>query len=187
MKYQSRPLNAESSAVEAGKCVKQHQTAAGTTFQSETYAALDSIPIDGIDSTEAILNWYNQVDLEIYNHSDDVYKQYYEQLANRSNECDQLLGQIDSALNSLKVLETEYNFVSNKTSSLNSTSEKLIAEQKRLNEIGDDIMKRLYYFAQVEQITQRLQSPTISVASDIFLQTLNRIDECLDYLKSNVR
>lgn len=166
--------------------MKQHQTARGGTFQSRTFSNLDTISVDGIDSTQAFLNWYNQVDLEVYNHSDDVYKQYYEQLANRSNECDQLLAQIDASLNSLNVLETEYNFVSNKTSSLNSASEKLIAEQKQLNEIGDEIMKRLYYFAQVEQISQRLQSPTISVSSEIFLHTLNRIDECLDYLKTNV-
>lgn len=147
---------------------------------------MNTIPLDGIDSTQAFLDWYNQVDLEIYNHSDDVYNQYYDQLANRCKECDQLLEQIDAALKSLGALETEYNFVSNKTSSLNSASEKLIAEQKCLNEIGDEIKKRLYYFTQFEQISQRLSSPTISVSSDIFLQTLNKIDECLDYLKSNV-
>lgn len=146
-----------------------------------------AIENDGIDSTQAFLDLYNQVDLEIYNHSDDIYRDYYDQLAARTHECDQLLDQIDSSLQSLNVLETKYNFVSNKTSSLNSASEKLIAEQKRLNEIGDDIIKRSYYFAQVEQIMQRLQSPTISVSSDIFLQTLNRIDECLDYLNTNVR
>lgn len=156
------------------------------TFHSKSLVDLDEIPVDGIDSTQSFLSWYNRVDLEIYDHSDDIYKQYYDQLANRSEECDQLLSQIDAALNSLGALETEYNFVSNKTSSLNSASEKLIAEQKQLNEIGEEIKKRLYYFTQAEQISQRLQSPTISVSSEIFLQTLNKIDECLVYLRTNV-
>lgn len=139
-----------------------------------------------INTTQEFLDWYNTVDLEIYEHSDDVYRQYYDQLANRNKDCDKLLNQIDTALKSLSTLDTEYNFVSNKTSSLNTASEKLIAEQKQLNTIADEIKRRLYYFTQVEQISQRLLSPVISVSSEIFLQTLNRIDECLEYIEKNV-
>jgi len=76
--------------------------------------------------------------------------------------------------------------VSDKTSSLNTASEKLILEQRKLNEIGDEIKQRLHYFTQAEQLSQRLHSPTLSVASEIFMQTLNSIDECLLNLKSNV-
>lgn len=96
------------------------------------------------------------------------------------------MNQIDVALKSLTSLGTEYNFVSNKTSSLNLASEKLIAEQTQLNAIADEIKRRLYYFTQVEQIAQRLQSPVISVSSEIFLQTIKRIDECLAYIEGNV-
>lgn len=87
---------------------------------------------------------------------------------------------------SIQSLESEYNFVSNKTSSLNSASEQLIQEQKKLNEIGNEIKRRLHFFTQSEQLMQRLHSPTLSVSSEIFLETLNKIDECLEYLQSNV-
>lgn len=126
------------------------------------------------------------INLEAYNHTNTIYKEYYEQLLNRSEECDKILIQIDSALISLTALHQEYNFVSNKTSSLNTASEKLILEQKQLSEISYEIKRRLHYFTQAEQIAQRLQSPTLSVSSEIFVETLNKIDECLDYLKSNV-
>lgn len=69
---------------------------------------------------------------------------------------------------------------------MNTASEKLIVEQRQLNSIGDELRRRLNYFTQAEQLSQRLQSPTLSVSSDIFLDTLNRIDECLDYLRLNV-
>lgn len=105
---------------------------------------------------------------------------------NRSKECDTLLNQINAALAALTSLENEFNFVSNKTSSLNTASEKLIVEQRQLNSIGDELRRRLNYFTQAEQLSQRLHSPTLSVSSEIFLDTLNRIDECLDYLRSNV-
>lgn len=139
-----------------------------------------------IDSTQGFLNWYNTVETQIYTDSDDVYRQYYEQLMNRRNECDDLLRKIDSALSSLNELKTEYEFVSNKTWSLNSGSEKLIAEQNKLVEIGDEIKRRLHYFTQAENLLQILQSPTISVASDIFAQTLTKVDDCIAYIKSNV-
>lgn len=145
-----------------------------------------NIPSNTIDSTQDFLNWYNQVEAQLYSGSDDVYRQYYEQLANRRNECDNLLDKINSALDSLDGLKTEYNFVSNKTWSLNSGSEKLIAEQKKLIEIADEIKRRLHYFTQAEHLLQILQSPTISVSSEIFAQTLTRVDECIAYIKSNV-
>lgn len=122
----------------------------------------------------------------MYDRLDDVYVDYHSQLRSRSLECDALLEQIDGALRSLAGLQSEYTFVSDRTSSLNQASEQLIDEQHRLNAIGDEIKKRLDYFTQSELLLQRLHSPTLSVASDIFVETLNRIDECLAYLQSNV-
>lgn len=141
---------------------------------------------DVIDTTQDFLNWYNVVETEIYDRSDDVHKQYYQQLFNRRNECDNLLEKINLALHALNGLEAEYNFVSNKTHSLNSGSEKLIAEQNQLIEVGDEIKKRLCYFTQAENLLQHLQSPTISVSSEIFAQTLNKIDDCMAYVRHNV-
>ena len=124
--------------------------------------------------------------MEISDSLDDVYVEYHAQLLSRCSECDKLLSQIDAALFALGSLEEQYNFVSNKTSSLNTASEQLILEQNKLNEIGDDIKRRLHFFTQSEQLLQRLHSPTLSVSSEIFLEILNKIDECLDYLQSNV-
>lgn len=139
-----------------------------------------------VDSTQDFLNWYNSADECIVNRSDDIYRQYYEQLQSRRDECDHLLGKINSALESLNNLNTEYTFVSNKTYYLNSGSEKLIAEQNKLIATGNDIKARLHYFTQAENLLQILQSPTISVASEIFAQTLNRVDECSAYIRENV-
>lgn len=145
-----------------------------------------NIPSNTIDSSQDFLNWYNDVESQLYCGSDAVYRQYYEQLESRRGECDKLLAKINSALDSLDGLKTEYNFVSNKTWSLNSGSEKLIAEQNKLIGITEEIKRRLHYFTQAENLLQILQSPTISVSSEIFAQTLTRVDECIAYIKSNV-
>ncbi|KAJ6648482.1 Conserved oligomeric Golgi complex subunit 3 [Pseudolycoriella hygida] len=154
------------------------------SIKSEAFNELQT-ETGAIESTQKFLAWYNRVDLELYEKSDEVHQQYYEQLLNRSRDCDNLIEQIDSSLTSLNLLSNDYNFVADKTSSLNTASEKLILEQRKLNEIGDEIKQRLHYFTQAELLSQRLHSPMLSVASEIFMQTLNSIDECLSNLKSN--
>lgn len=132
------------------------------------------------------MTWFNKVEEEVLDQEDGIYLEYYNQLSTRSTDCDSLLRQIDKSLNSLTDLTNEYNFVSNKTSSLHTASEKLIEEQNKLNEITAELKKRLHYFNQVESLSQRLQSPTLSVSSEAFVEILNKIDECLQYLRSNV-
>lgn len=139
-----------------------------------------------VDSSQDFLNWFNSANERIINQSDDVYRHYYDQLQSRRDECDLLLGKINSALDSLNNLNSEYSFVSNKTCYLNMASEKLIEEQNKLIATGNDIKERLHYFTQAENLLQILQSPTISVASEIFAQTLGRVDECIAYIKENV-
>lgn len=95
--------------------------------------------------------------------------------------------QIDNSLDALNKLTKEYDFVDTKTSSLNTASENLIQEQTRLTEISDDIRFRLKHFTQAEHLTQRLQNPTFTPASEQFVEIINNIDECLDYMKNNVR
>uniref|UniRef100_A0A182VQI6 Conserved oligomeric Golgi complex subunit 3 n=1 Tax=Anopheles minimus TaxID=112268 RepID=A0A182VQI6_9DIPT len=138
-----------------------------------------------IDSTQNFLSWYNSIDAEILEHFDDVYLEYYEQLRSRTNECDQMLQEIDVSLDSLRQLTQEFNFVSEKTSSLHQASESLLQDQTRLSDTGDEIKKRLKYFTQAESISQRLHNPTFSVSNDTFVDILNTIDDCIEYMRVN--
>lgn len=83
-------------------------------------------------------------------------------------------------------MNKEYEFVNTKTSSLNTASENLIQEQSQLNEISEDIRFRLKHFTQAEHLSQRLQNPTFSPASEQFVEMINTIDECLNYMKNHV-
>lgn len=131
--------------------------------------------------------WYDRVHAEIQENADIASHRYLQQLVTRSNECAHILEQIEQAMGRLKTLRDEYAFVSDKTDALNTASEKLIEEQEKLQKLGEDIHKRLHYFSQVELLNQRLHSPTLSVASESFRECLNKIDDCLTYLKEHVR
>ncbi|XP_037820483.1 conserved oligomeric Golgi complex subunit 3 [Lucilia sericata] len=139
----------------------------------------------GIDTTHDFLLLYDRVHAEIHENSNAVSHRYLQQLITRSTECKRMLTQIEAAMGRLKTLREEYDFVSEKTEALNNASEQLIEEQEKLQSLGDEIHKRLHYFNQVELLNQRLHSPTLSVASESFRECLNKIDECLTYLKDH--
>lgn len=140
----------------------------------------------GVDTTHDFLMLYDLVYSEINENSNAATQRYLQQLITRNTECNDMLTQIEEAVGRLKKLRDEYAFVSEKTEALNNASEQLIEEQEKLQHLGDEIHKRLHYFNQVELLNQRLHSPTLSVASDSFRECLDKIDECLTYLKEHV-
>ncbi|XP_011210557.2 conserved oligomeric Golgi complex subunit 3 [Bactrocera dorsalis] len=146
---------------------------------------LQALPAPGINNTRDFLLWYDRVNEEITRHADAQYYQYLQQLEQRDVECGEILEQINSAMQQLNTLKNEYETVSQKTSALNTASEQLTEEQQRLHKLGEEIQRRLHYFSQVELLHQRLQSPTLSVASEAFRDCLDRIDECLEYMRAN--
>lgn len=148
---------------------------------------LQALPSPGINNTRDFLLWYDRVNEEITRHADAQYYQYLQQLEQKDSQCEEILEQINYAMLELNTLKIEYETVSQKTSALNTASEQLTEEQQRLHKLGAEIQRRLHYFSQVELLHQRLQSPTLSVASDAFRDCLDRIDECLEYMRANVR
>lgn len=90
-------------------------------------------------------------------------------------------------MQNFKNLSEEYNLVSMKTNALHTASAQLIADQKKHFNISTDIKNKLHFFSQVENLSQRLSSPTLSVSSEAFYSILSKIDECMTYLKENVR
>lgn len=139
-----------------------------------------------IESLQEFLELYNLAEMEMDNLEDQIYLDYYDQLKDRTKECDNLLAETDVCLDALAKLTSEYNFVSNKTSSLHTASEKLLQDQYKLNELANEIRKRLNFYTRVENIHQRLQNPTFSVAGDTFVEILNSIDESLEYIRVHV-
>lgn len=118
---------------------------------------------------------------------DEVYEDYFRHLATQHLECDDLLGHIDSALNSLAQLSTEYELVSTNTSTLHLESEKLIQDQQQLGHLHANVSSRLHYFQLVDQLLLKLDSPTLSVGGDNFWAFVDQIDAGLDFLLAHKR
>ncbi|XP_037958131.1 conserved oligomeric Golgi complex subunit 3 [Teleopsis dalmanni] len=155
------------------------------SFISPSYKELTTKNSYCISNSNDFMLWYNRVYAEICDYRDTSFHRYLQQLQLLSAECCNMLEQINDATHQLDTLSGEYEFVFEKTNNLNSTSEQLIDEQKKCQDLSDEIQRRLRYFTQVELLQKRLLSPTLSVASEVFRDCLDRIDECLEYLQQN--
>ncbi|XP_014366007.2 conserved oligomeric Golgi complex subunit 3 isoform X3 [Papilio machaon] len=156
--------------------------------QEKAEVCSENVPEDTmpeIDNTFEFLDWYEQLNETGVKADDAPFEAYYKQLEDRRNECVSLTNQIKATMTDLNKLSEEYNSVSNKTNALHTMSEQLLADQTKLSNIGDDIKQKLHYFTQVEHLSQRLNSPTMSVNSETFFNVLAKIDECLDYMRTH--
>lgn len=142
-------------------------------------------PAPSVETTFEFLDWYDSLCESNVKSDDAPFEAYYKQLEDRKSECVSLNNQISATMSDLQKMTEQYNFVSNKTNALHTMSEQLLADQNKLSSIGEEIKQKLHYFTQVEHLSQRLSSPTMSVNSDAFFTVLAKIDECLDYMRAN--
>ncbi|XP_049947756.1 conserved oligomeric Golgi complex subunit 3 [Schistocerca serialis cubense] len=140
-----------------------------------------------IETTRQFLSWYSDVEEELLHEEDVQYTQFMKQLTERKDECTVLLTQIEAALGDLTHLTGQYQSVSSRTNSLHQVSEQLLADQVKLNGLYEEVNKRLQYFTSVDSLSSRLASPTLSVASDAFVDILNRLDECIEYMTVHIK
>lgn len=138
-------------------------------------------------SLQDFLTCSDDIEDEILREDDQAHRDYHKELQSQGAECDDLLNKIDATLSILDGLAAEYEFVATNTSTLHNESEKLIQDQSQLSKINEDVSNRLHYFLQVDQLFQKLDSPTLSVSGENFWLLMNQIDEGLEFLHANKR
>ncbi|CRK92758.1 CLUMA_CG006329, isoform A [Clunio marinus] len=144
---------------------------------------LNSAPIE---ATPEFLSLFEKFDDMHLGSSNNVYSEFYNQMSNRKKECNILYEHIEKIQADLDILIKEYEFVYEKTSLMNTASDKLIQDQNTLNEITSEIRIRLKHFNDVDTLIQRLQNPTFSVASDTFTEIISNIDESEKYIRNHL-
>uniref|UniRef100_A0A6M2DLU3 Conserved oligomeric Golgi complex subunit 3 n=1 Tax=Xenopsylla cheopis TaxID=163159 RepID=A0A6M2DLU3_XENCH len=137
-------------------------------------------------STQIVLNFCLDIEDKSLENDDEKYISYYNELSDRSDECDAVLEVIDKTREASDQLSSEHSLASLKTSLLNNASEQLLSDQNKLNSVYNEISEKLKFFNQAEKINQRLScGKALAVTSDSFIQVLNQIDECILYMKNH--
>jgi hypothetical protein len=113
---------------------------------------------------------------------------YQDQLGLSERHLDSLLSSTTSALNLLAGLSESFKTVESETTAFQAQCEDLLADQKRIRDLADEVGTDLQYYAYLEPLTRRLNAPGAGrlVRSDDFLDMLLNLNTCIDFMDQHV-
>jgi len=94
-----------------------------------------------------------------------------------------------SALDLLAKLSASFKTVESQTTTFQAQCEDLLAEQKRLRDLANEVGTDLAYYGYLEPLTRRLNHPGAGrlVRNDDFLDTLINLNTCITFMDQHVR
>lgn len=113
---------------------------------------------------------------------------YQEHLQISRRHLDSLLSDTDANLELLANLSRTFDNVEAQALAFQARCESLLADQRRLASLADDVGENLQYYSYLDPITRRLNAPGVRhfVRSDDFTDMLSQLDDCLEYMKAHV-
>jgi len=101
---------------------------------------------------------------------------------------DSLLHDTTAALELLATLSESFKIVESQTTAFQAQCEDLLAEQKRLRNLADEVGTNLQYYAYLEPLTRRLNAPGAGrlVRNDDFLDMLINLNTCISFMDQHV-
>lgn len=127
---------------------------------------------------------YEKYEDDLLDASQMEYQLYRDQLALSERHIDGLLVDTTGALDLLAKLSESFKTVESQTTAFQAQCEGLLAEQKRIRNLADEVGTDLQYYAYLEPLTRRLNAPGSSrlVRSDDFLDMLINLNTCIDFM-----
>lgn len=86
------------------------------------------------------------------------------------------------------MLSESFKAVESQTTAFQAQCEDLLAEQKRLRDLADEVGTDLQYYAYLEPLTRRLNAPGAGrlIRSDDLLDMLTNLNTCIDFMDQHV-
>ncbi|KAM0628381.1 hypothetical protein ACHAQG_001431 [Verticillium nonalfalfae] len=119
------------------------------------------------------------------NHSESIYK---DQLDLTERHLEALIVDTNASLDLLTTLSNSFQAVETQTTSFQSQCEDLIDEQKRLQELADEVGTDLYFYTYLDNVTRRLNAPGAGrlVEDVVFGEVLDNLNACIDFMTKHV-
>lgn len=140
---------------------------------------------DIVDNVQQFFSWYEEVEARMAKDNEAEYYAHVDDLSRYSLRCEDMLKEIDHALNHLEVLHLQYKAVSTSTSALHEECEELMKEQTDLAHAADAIATTLANFTEVDRIFRRLHGQQNPTAREGFLGMLRRLDTCIEHISAH--
>jgi hypothetical protein len=160
-----------------------------------------------VQTPQQFYDWFALIDRSVAHSQESHFRAHVASVAEHLDTCDRLVESIDEIDREVEGMLEGWRGVEEGGRSLKDACERLLEErvrlvqivggcimraetwlQDRLLELTDDIGSRLEYFKELEYATRMLNHPGESlVLQTDFLYMVERVDICIDYLKSHVR
>jgi hypothetical protein len=117
------------------------------------------------------------------------YRLYRDQLSLTERHLDGLIDDANATLKLLTSLSNSFGSVEAQTSTFQSQCEELLTEQRRLEELANEVGTDLHYYAYLDNATRRLNAPGASRLVDdaSFGEMVENIDSCIMFMEEHVR
>ncbi len=150
----------------------------------------EKITIDGASSINNELefgNWYHPIEDELLEASQEEYQLYRDRLHLSENHLDSLLASTNSTLHLLSSLAESFKTVEAQTTAFRAQCQGLIADQRRISDLADNLGENLQFYRYLEPITKRLNAPGAGsfVRGKEFSEMLANLDSCLEYTQAH--
>ncbi|KAI9725041.1 MAG: hypothetical protein M1812_000317 [Candelaria pacifica] len=150
----------------------------------------EKITTDGVHSMRNELefgDWYHQVEDELLEASQDEYQRYRDRLRLSEDHLDSLMTSTSSTLDLLSSLAESFKAVEAQTTAFQAQCHGLLADQRRITDLADDLGENLQFYKYLEPMTKRLNAPGAGsfVRGKEFSEMLANLDSCLEYTKAH--
>lgn len=140
-----------------------------------------------IETTQQFLDWFSKIEASMESEQERVYDTFRLELQTYTDNCQRATEMLQDSRGLIKEMEANYRFVEENSKALQVACEAMLEEQKHLVNVTEAIDARLEYFKELETATRALSQPgDMVVLQDDFLNMLERLDVCLEFLKNNV-
>ena len=142
--------------------------------------------VEPISSSNQFHEWFSRVEAALDRDHESVYVDHLAQLRTHVSNCRDVLSALDHARALVSEIEANNRYVDENSAALQLACETLLEEQRHLVEVTEALSERLAYFRQLEKATRMLNLPGEDlVLNDDFLNLVDRLDACLDYLRAH--
>ncbi|KAG6850247.1 hypothetical protein H0H93_015799 [Arthromyces matolae] len=143
-------------------------------------------PKQPIQTPQQFYDWFSLIDRSVTHSQEGHFRAHVANVSEHLNACDLLTEKIGLVDQEVASMMEGWRGVEDGGKNLKDACEKLLEERDKLIEMTDEIGARLEYFQELEQATRMLNHPGESLVLQMdFLYMVERVDICIDYLKSH--
>ncbi|KAI0266947.1 Sec34-like family-domain-containing protein [Gloeopeniophorella convolvens] len=143
-------------------------------------------PKQPVQTPQQFYDWFSLIDRSVAHSQEAHFRQHLSRVSEHLDMCDKLVNRVDQIDADLTGMLDGWRSVEEGGKSLQDASQKLLNERDRLVELHETIGTTLEYFQELEHATRLLNHPGESlVLQTDFLYMVERVDVCIDFLKSH--